>query len=246
MRYPAWRTVSIGAAGASFLRRRRTQTSTRFEPGVVAVAPHLGEQPLAAHDLAGVRDEVVEQPELAVGEIGRAVGDPRLAAGQIELDQTGAKRRRRRGDAVAPQVHADARDQLVERERLRQVVVRAELEAAQLRRQVGPRGQDQHRQLGPLRAQVVQQMQAVELRQQQIEDDELVRLGEGARKPDGSVLGAVDHKALGLESKSQEVENPGLVLDDQNAHRSLRPDATIQLRAQRTRLRREREPGSRR
>jgi hypothetical protein len=71
-------------------------------------------------------------------------------------------------------------------------------------------------------------MQAVELRQQQIEDDELVRLGEGASEPHGTVLGAVDHKALRLESKSQEVENPGLVLDDQNAHRSVRPDATIQ------------------
>ena len=40
------------------------------------------------------------------------------------------------------QVHAHAGEQLVERERLRQVVVRAEVEAAQLRRQVGARRED--------------------------------------------------------------------------------------------------------
>src|SRR5581483_12254113 len=41
--------------------------------GIEAVAPHLGEQPLAAHDLAGVRGEVVQQPELAIGEIDAAL-----------------------------------------------------------------------------------------------------------------------------------------------------------------------------
>ena len=41
-----------------------------------------------------------------------------------------------------PELDAHARDQLVERERLGQIVARAELEAPQLRRQVGaaPRG----------------------------------------------------------------------------------------------------------
>src|SRR2546425_5623479 len=33
---------------------------------IEAVSPHLREQPLAADDLARVRDEVVEEPELAI------------------------------------------------------------------------------------------------------------------------------------------------------------------------------------
>src|SRR5664279_2037745 len=37
---------------------------------VEAVSPHFREQALAAHDLAGVRDEVVEEAELAVREVG--------------------------------------------------------------------------------------------------------------------------------------------------------------------------------
>src|SRR5713101_658761 len=58
--------------------------------GIEAVAPDLGEEPFPAHDLAGVRDEVVEQPELAVGEIGDAVFDPSLAPREVELEPSDA------------------------------------------------------------------------------------------------------------------------------------------------------------
>src|SRR5919201_1450658 len=37
---------------------------------VEVVAPDLGEQPLAAHDLARVEREVVQEPELAIRQIG--------------------------------------------------------------------------------------------------------------------------------------------------------------------------------
>ena len=40
---------------------------------------------------------------------------------------------------------------------------------------------------------------------------------------DGSVLGGVNDEALCLEPKSQEVEDPGLILDHENAHRPRRP-----------------------
>src|SRR5919198_6460998 len=40
---------------------------------VEVVAPDLGEQALAAHDLAWVEREMVEEPELAVREVGRPV-----------------------------------------------------------------------------------------------------------------------------------------------------------------------------
>src|SRR5581483_1150139 len=57
-----------------------------------------------------------------------------------------------------------------------------------------------------------------EPRQQQVEDDELVRLGETEPQAAGAVLGAVDRKALGLAPKPQELEDPRFVLDDQDPH----------------------------
>src|SRR5207253_6908959 len=45
---------------------------------VEVVSPHVGEEPLAADHLAYVQQEVVEQAELAVREIGDEVADTRL------------------------------------------------------------------------------------------------------------------------------------------------------------------------
>src|SRR5204863_6510168 len=47
--------------------------------GIEVIAPHLGEQPLAADHLAGVTSELVEELELAVGEVGDLRPDPGLA-----------------------------------------------------------------------------------------------------------------------------------------------------------------------
>src|SRR5512135_2242912 len=42
---------------------------------VEVVAPHLGEQALAAHHLADMHEQMVEEPELAVREIGSPLAD---------------------------------------------------------------------------------------------------------------------------------------------------------------------------
>ena len=120
-------------------------------------------------------------------------------------------------------MHPDAGDELVERERLREVVVRAEVEAAQLRRQVGARGEDEHRQVCPCLPKLREQAQTVDARQEQVEDHEFVRAVERKSQAGGAVLGGVDDEALRLESQSQEVEDPGLILDDENAHGPRRP-----------------------
>src|SRR2546421_5578308 len=51
---------------------------------VEVVAPDLGEKTLAAHDLARVEGEVVEEPELTVGEIGRPVLERRAPPRKVE------------------------------------------------------------------------------------------------------------------------------------------------------------------
>src|SRR3989440_4490418 len=51
---------------------------------VEVVAPDLGEQALATHDLAGVQNQVMEEPELAVGEVGDPVAEERLAPREVD------------------------------------------------------------------------------------------------------------------------------------------------------------------
>src|SRR5919202_5276431 len=98
---------------------------------VEVVAPHLGEQALAADDLAWVEREVVEEAELAIRQISRAVLQVRPPPREVEGQPADADDARVTRDAAA-KVRADAGDQLVEREGLRNVVVRPEGEAAQL------------------------------------------------------------------------------------------------------------------
>src|SRR5690349_12828622 len=107
--------------------------------GIEAVTPHLREQSLAADDLAGVRDEVVEQPELAVREIGRRAAGGRTAPRHVELQLTDTQERGVAAVALVTKVNANAGHELVEREGLREVVGGAEVEAAQPRRQVRAR-----------------------------------------------------------------------------------------------------------
>ena len=146
-------------------------------------------------------------------------------------DSVSARRRARSSDeatdpqarpvgrvAAAAQVDAHPRDELVERERLREVVVRPEVEAAQLRREVGACREDEDRKVGPLAPQLGEETEPVEAGQQQIEDDELVRLGQRCCEPRGAVFDAVDDEPLGLEPEPQELEDPRLVLDDQDLH----------------------------
>ena len=72
---------------------------------IEAVAPHLRQEAFAAHDLAGMRDEVIEQPELAIREVDDAILDLRLPTREVELDARlpeGVNRRsnRRRGEGA--------------------------------------------------------------------------------------------------------------------------------------------------
>src|SRR5512144_3194332 len=57
--------------------------------GVEVVAPDLREQPLAADDLALVAREMVQQPELAVGELRRDVAEAHLPPRDVQRQPSG-------------------------------------------------------------------------------------------------------------------------------------------------------------
>jgi hypothetical protein len=76
------------------------------------------------------------------------VADPGPAAGEVEIEPADAYEVSVRDAVRLPKLRADPRDQLRERERLREVVVCAVLEAAQLRREVGACREDEDGQIG--------------------------------------------------------------------------------------------------
>src|SRR6266540_1519163 len=139
---------------------------------IEVVAPDLGEQALAADDLSRVLDEMMEQAKLPVGKVGDHGSDARLSPCDIEDERAGFEDVPVTAASRPAELNADPRDQLVERERLRQVVARAEPEPAQLRLQVGPGRHDHHREIGPPALELLQNAQTVGTGQEQVEDDE--------------------------------------------------------------------------
>ena len=163
----------------------------------------------------------MQEPELAVREIRRPLADARLPARDVEDDVAAAQDVLVAEGRRAAQPDADPREQLVERERLRDVVGRAELEAAQLRLHVAARGEDHDRQLRLGALQLPQDLQPVEPRQQQVEHDEVPARPRRQVEPLAPVAGRDDRVPLGLETAGEERLDSSLVLDDQDPHSDL-------------------------
>src|SRR5436190_12314243 len=209
---------------------------------IEVIAPDLGEQPLAADDLARTFEQPVQDLELAVGEIDNAVAELRLAAGEIERQRADAQDVVVRSVFRPPQVDANPCEELLERERFRQVVARAEPEAVQLRRQVGPRRDDHDRDLRLLGLERPEDAQTVKTRQQEIEDDEVAAESFGKAEPLLAISRAAHREALRLEPARKEVQDSRLIFDDENPHCSLRAP-TITHRSPRREERRHLQPG---
>src|SRR5258707_3251402 len=79
--------------GAKLLAEPPDANVDHVRSGIEAVAPDLREEPFAAHDLARMCDEVVEQAELSFRKIRDAVIEATLAPRQVELEARGADRR---------------------------------------------------------------------------------------------------------------------------------------------------------
>ena len=113
---------------------------------------------------------------------------------------------------------ADALHELVEGKRLDHVVAGTAAQPGQLRRDVAPRRQDQHRDVRTLLLQLLEDVEAVPAGQREIEDDKLDVV---LRHPlDGrlAVADGVDHEALRLETGCEKPRDSRLIFDDEDAH----------------------------
>ncbi len=114
---------------------------------------------------------------------------------------------------------AQASEKLRERERLRQVVVRARVQPGDPAVDLGACGEHQHRDLVPGASQASAHFEPVGARHEDVEDDR-VRLRVELEPPKRllTVLGELDAVALELERPPQGVAHRALVVDDQDVH----------------------------
>src|SRR6476620_4400042 len=108
------------------------------------IAPDLVEQLLAADDQPFVAHQVLEQLELALREVDRAVGARDLVGVRVQR-QVAHPQRRHPARRPAPQQRPQAREQLLALEGLDQIVVRTDVEALDAGLQRVTRGEHQDR-----------------------------------------------------------------------------------------------------
>jgi hypothetical protein len=164
--------------------------------------------------LPGVAGEELEQLELLGRELDAAPVAEHLAAVEVH-DQVGDPHLAGHGRVDAPQVRAHARQQLLDRERLDQVVVGAGVEAGHLvvDRVLGR--QDDDRRVARL-ADAPRDLEAVQHGQHEVEHDEVgVEFAE-LREAGDAVVGDDGLVALGLQLEVDELGDLLLVLDDED------------------------------
>ena len=197
---------------------------------VVRAAPERLEQPLPRVDDTGGRGESAEELELDVGELDVPSGHAHRPPGEVDRDVPGLDRRGvagarpRRGHAA--QERPDAAPELPDRERLRDVVVGAELEPEHLVELVvaGREHDDRH---GALGAQALADLEPVELREHDVEDDEVDGLLAEALERLLAVARRHDAEAVALERIGQKLLDGLLVVDEEDGrgicHDSMMP-----------------------
>ena len=178
--------------------------------------PDVLEQAVAGEDDAGIAGEGGEEVELPGPELEAAVAHGRLAAAGIDAevaDLHGAAASR--GDLGPAEDRPDPGDEGARVERLRHVVVRPELEPDDRVDVVVPRREHEDGRVAAA-ADLAADLEAVDLRQHEVEDHE-VGVVAGVEGEGGlSVARAHDDEALLLEVQAQQVDDVPLVVDDED------------------------------
>ena len=170
------------------------------------------------HDAAWVAHQVFEQRELARPQVEHLAAARHAPRQQIERDVVDREGRRFGGACGAPHQRLHPREQLREREGLRQVVVAAGLQAPHAIVD-GPSGaEDENGRRDAAAAELVDERQAVALGQHQVDDRDVVRLIARRRQPRIALRRVVDGKPRFAQAARDEFRDTRIVFDDQRAH----------------------------
>ena len=183
----------------------------------VAIAPHLVEQLGAAVHPARVAGEVGQQVELLGGEAQRPGSEAGAALGRVDRQVADDDRLLALGqglDAAEDRPHPG--DQLADAERLGEVVVGPHLEAEHPIALAGARGEHQDRGVGRLAADLLADVEAVEARQHEVENDGVERPRGGELEAARPVVRQHHLEARVLQVQLHQPRQLALVLDHQN------------------------------
>ena len=166
---------------------------------------------------AGVSHQVGEERRLALGQPDGELAASCLPGQQVESDACRLEGRLR-SVAGLPEPRPDAGQELVEGERLGDVVGGAEVEALDPVGDLALRRQHDHRQCRLRAPDRCEDLDPVAAGKHPVEDDEVGVGAQGQALPADAVRGDRDPVALRFEPPRQEVGDPRLVLDDQDLH----------------------------
>src|SRR4051794_8304038 len=182
------------------------------------VAPDALEELVAGEHEAAMVEQLPEEVELLRRELHLVVADAHLAPPGVDVQvavlDDGALPLAPIGRRAA-QDRPDARHELARVERLREVVVRADLEADDLVDVLVACGQHEDRHVGAL-ANPLADLDAVDVREHQVEDDQRGRLRRHLRERLAAGRRRLDGVAGVLQVERDEGRDRALVLDDQD------------------------------
>src|SRR5215468_7159480 len=171
---------------------------------IAGVTPHICKQLITGASLTRVTHEMPHQDELAMRQRDLLIFHAEHAALQVEPHATRLEppRRRRYGRILDPS--PDPGDQLGDRERLRQVVDRPHLQAADLGLDVADRGQDEDTLRWIYLENTTEHLVAIQPRQQEIQHDDLVVLALHEAQRVVAVRGDLELKTVRLQRTGNE------------------------------------------
>lgn len=176
--------------------------------------PHLLDELGLRHRLARPTRQVREEIELALRELEQLPAGKGIATPDVEVEGTGVEHQHSR---CATRQRSEPGEELIHRERLRQVVVRAEVQRPHTVLDLTPGRQHQDRTVEVGSTEMLADLQAVSVRQHPVDDREVELLAEGRlrfrdRGPKRHLVAA-----RGEDAHEQRPELP-IILHEQNMH----------------------------
>ncbi len=188
-------------------------------PGVEGIVPDGGEDLLSGEYLARVTHEVLEERELAGGELDLLLPAQDAPAEKVHLQITGLQPGR--PGLVGPADEgAHPGQELLKGERLGHVVVGAAVEGADLVAYVVAGGEHQDRQPGAPEPYPLQNLLTAQARQHDVQQHKIHILLDREARAIVAVVGADAAVAVGRQAPLQHPHDARLVFYDQNAHMS--------------------------
>ena len=187
--------------------------------GVDAHLPDVIEDHGAGDDAAGVAAEVFEESEFLLGELELDAGAAGFAADEVdfEIGDAEAGGFRLAGGAAAEQ-SAKTSLEFGDGEGLGHVVVAAAFEAEDALVDGAARGEDEDGRGDSLGAEALDQLQAVDVGEGEVDDERVVDAFEGEPLGFAAVGASVDAKAGFGERAGEKLANGGVIFDDEQPH----------------------------